>query len=614
MVAFVKNQPNVVANMLSHIGTSAIADLLLKIISVEEVPEGQGIVQSLIPSLIGRLDPSLEVEVHNTASQTLLDIIAVSYQNLGPIDTIQGMNEGVSLSGGNMLVDQLKCEAIMGKLVSYMLDKGAKNSASTLTNGINIIIELIRRYCSEIEQAEYQQHQYQSQVPPQQRIGPPVPSDEKLCALATDLNDLLRILGSHLNEFADLLTSPRNIVCPVGTAAEKTDVEGMEPTPPPTTDPAQGTSASPIASPANSSTVSDELSVVTDRFVDSKILPMCLDLFFEYPWNNFLHSVVYDMIAKVFNTYSFTSTANLRPAPSETEPNPPVGLFTPAEERLKRVKDSVYKLVISILFQGKLTEKITSAQRLNDYQVEQPKGVRLGYMGHLTYISDEVCKLIDKCAADFDGDIKDLILAEEWQEYLSGVLRETKERDRQPLGGVRPTQSLQPMNVPLVTGIGAFGTSLDDSDIGVISSPKKESNVTGENSDEEDDDVGTGAGEAFITDGDVTSDQIVNDFPDRGILGGDSSDEAEGEDEEVEVEGDWITDLESKPTDLRDSNALANTSSANESLDDSAPIDKGSAHSNGLKALPEISAMSPLTVDDVGKGGTMVGGSTTTDG
>ncbi|KAJ3200174.1 hypothetical protein HDU67_002256, partial [Dinochytrium kinnereticum] len=215
MVAFVKNQPNIVKKILSHIGTSAVADLLLKIISVEEVPEGQGVVkwlagQDLIPSLINRLEPNQDVEVHNTAAQTLLDIIAVSYQNIGPMDSLQMGGEGSSLSGGNLLVDELKSAAIMGKLVGFMLDKNAKNSTSTLTNGINIIIELIRRYCSEIEQAEYQQHQYHTQMH-MARMGAPVPSDEKLCALATDLNDLLSVIGERLGEFAALLVAPRNL-------------------------------------------------------------------------------------------------------------------------------------------------------------------------------------------------------------------------------------------------------------------------------------------------------------------------------------------------------------------------------------------------------------------
>jgi len=33
------------------------------------------------------------------------------------------------------------------------------------------------------------------------------------------------------------------------------------------------------------------------------------------------------------------------------------------------------------------------------YESEQPRGVRLGYMGYITHISDEICKLIDTCGS-----------------------------------------------------------------------------------------------------------------------------------------------------------------------------------------------------------------------
>lgn len=52
-----------------------------------------------------------------------------------------------------------------------------------------------------------------------------------------------------------------------------------------------------------------------------------------------------------------------------------------------------------------MIDRITDAQRLNDFHVEQPKGLRLGYMGHLTYISDETCKLFEKCASELESDL-----------------------------------------------------------------------------------------------------------------------------------------------------------------------------------------------------------------
>lgn len=93
--------------------------------------------------------------------------------------------------------------------------------------------------------------------------------------------------------------------------------------------------------------------------------------------------------------------------------------------------------LIQIYKDGQLTTRITAAQRKNDFEVEQQKGVRLGFMGHITYISDEVCKLADKCwteLAELDIYFND----EAWCEYKQGVFRETRERDRAALGGSRP--------------------------------------------------------------------------------------------------------------------------------------------------------------------------------
>jgi hypothetical protein len=45
MVTFIRAQQNIVQKFLVHIGTSAIADLVLKLISVDELPEGSGVVE-----------------------------------------------------------------------------------------------------------------------------------------------------------------------------------------------------------------------------------------------------------------------------------------------------------------------------------------------------------------------------------------------------------------------------------------------------------------------------------------------------------------------------------------------------------------------------------------
>ncbi len=157
-------------------------------------------------------------------------------------------------------------------------------------------------------------------------------------------------------------------------------------------------------------------------------------MFFEFRWNNFLHSVVYDMIAKVLNTFSYT--ASVPTSLAGNGPNPSDDNMAMGEERdkegqdsslemsyriisqrkMKNLRMSVKRLVVSIFQDAKLISQILNAQRLNDYEVytvplmltlfsEQPKGLRLGYMGHLTYIADEVCKLFEKCSSELDDEL-----------------------------------------------------------------------------------------------------------------------------------------------------------------------------------------------------------------
>jgi hypothetical protein len=93
------------------------------------------------------------------------------------------------------------------------------------------------------------------------------------------------------------------------------------------------------------------------QFVDHRIIPTCFDLFFQFPWNNFLHTVVYDMVHQVFH----------RPMGEIGRPGID-GTYIPPRTDLGVTEGWNRRLTVSIFKDGQLTKRITDAQRLCDFE------------------------------------------------------------------------------------------------------------------------------------------------------------------------------------------------------------------------------------------------------
>ena len=103
-----------------------------------------------------------------------------------------------------------------------------------------------------------------------------------------------------------------------------------------------------------------------------------------------------------------------------------------------------------------ITQRILDGQTASD-KSQRDQGMRLGYMGHLTLIAEEVCKFAERNPPELLGDvILQRITAPEWAAYGEGPLAETREKDNAVLGGVRPEQS---MGVRSLSGGGMLGAS-----------------------------------------------------------------------------------------------------------------------------------------------------------
>lgn len=153
------------------------------------------------------------------------------------------------------------------------------------------------------------------------------------------------------------------------------------------------------------------------QFVEHSVVPTILSFFFRFPWNNFLHNVVYDVVQQVFN------------GPMDRGYN---------------------KFLAFDLFEtGKVTEQIIEGQRRSE-EAEQKKNMRLGYMGHLTLVAEEVVKFGERQSKEtLSEPVQSYIYGRVWEQYVSKTLAETRDRDNAILGGFRPENGLGPRQAVL---------------------------------------------------------------------------------------------------------------------------------------------------------------------
>ncbi|KAI9931354.1 hypothetical protein MW887_011018 [Aspergillus wentii] len=158
-------------------------------------------------------------------------------------------------------------------------------------------------------------------------------------------------------------------------------------------------------------------------FVRNRVVPTILGFFFRFPWNNFLHNVVYDVVQQVFNG--------------------------PMERGYNR------SLAVDVFETGRITQEVIEGQKRSD-ETQRAKQIRLGYMGHLTLIAEEVVKFSERHPPELlSPTVMESVLDPVWIEYVEHTLSETRERDNAILGGVRPDMAIGHRQTMLNSGQGS---------------------------------------------------------------------------------------------------------------------------------------------------------------
>ncbi|KAK7426255.1 sporulation-induced protein [Neonectria magnoliae] len=238
------------------------------------------------------------------------------------------------------------------------------------------------------------------------------------------------------------------------------------------------------------------------QFVEYRVVPTILSFFFGYPWNNFLHNVVYDIVQQVFNG----------PMDRGYNPNLAVSLFEAAD----------------------ITSAIINGQQASDESQAKTK-TRMGYMGHLTLIAEEVVKFTERHPPELLSEaVLDSVMSQEWINYVEGALAETRERDNAILGGVRPDAALgnRAMGGSGLAGVGLSGLGGNS---GNSSSALAEAGLNG--GIELNEESGNGIGPFTISAG-----TLMSGF---GSSSDEEDEDGEGDDEDVnsEVSGDSNEDI-----------------------------------------------------------------------
>lgn len=471
MIEYLLTKDNLVDKFLKNINNPSLMDFLLKVISTDKPDSPTGIIdllyeQNFIPKLIDLIDSSNSPQSVSSASSAADFIKAF-------VTLSANSNNDISIGiGPNELTRHLVSSEMIERLIKIMLKGG-----SSLSNGVGIIIEIIRKNNSDYDFIQVMYTTLETHPPNDRdsihlinliklfaqnmpkfmklltkietkRLLTPFGSIEplgferfKICELIAELlhcsnmvllnepngelitkeRDLVRFQKLHENsiskeELAKLNEDLKNLQ--LENISNDSDKE--------TTDKEDNHGNDEIKHDEYENSLeiypNDEISISSDTethihnkhipgddlkisLKSTGILDYIIDMFFRFEWNNFLHNVVFDIIQQVFNG---------------------------------PLKCGYNKFLIKdLLNKTHLTDKIIEGDN-KCTQYEQEKGIRLGYMGHLILIAEEMAKFveyIDELKITFDDDgISDILNKDNWKTFMDTTLAETRDKYNAVLG------------------------------------------------------------------------------------------------------------------------------------------------------------------------------------
>lgn len=390
VLEFLKSKENCISLLLKHLGTSAIMDLMLKLIThVEGVEMKQNILnwldsQQVVQCLVALLDPSVDPERHCNAAQLLCDVIRMSREN---------QHTSVERTDPDPILNTIEAPETVKQLLDYIL--GKEKSESSIVGGISVLLTLLE--CSKPSTPNADSNNiYGGGVDQDERSGGSGENEQPPKVVFSTTATIL----PHLKDFHNLLLDPPHKP-PVRTTVGSLD-------------PPLGNTRLHVAK-LFAALIATHSAEVNKELANLGTTEVLLELFFKYTWNNFLHSQVEQCIAFALNS----------------------------ELSLSVVDDASENVLLQSIFQKcKLIQRILDAWDDNEVQQAKTGGRRQGYMGHLIKIANHVAQQAER--DPLRAFIKEHVAADTvaaWEAFVANTLAETNKKHQIYLGGVPPVPS-----------------------------------------------------------------------------------------------------------------------------------------------------------------------------
>nr|XP_054098902.1 serine/threonine-protein phosphatase 6 regulatory subunit 2 isoform X5 [Callithrix jacchus] len=393
VITFLKKKDKFISLVLKHIGTSALMDLLLRLVSCVE-PAGlrQEVLhwlneEKVIQRLVELIHPSEDEDRQSNAAQTLCDIVRLGRD--------QGSQLQEALEPDPLLTALESRQDCVEQLLKNMFD--GDRTESCLVSGTQVLLTLLET----------------------RRIGTEGLVDSFSQGLErsyTVSSSVLHGIEPRLKDFHQLLLNPpkkKAILTTIGVLEEPLGNARLH-----------GARLMAALLHTNTPSINQELCRLNT-------MDLLLDLFFKYTWNNFLHFQVELCIAAILSHAAHEERTEASGSDSGAEPpreNGNRSLETP--QLATSPPDST---MVTHLFQKCcLVQRILEAWEANDH-TQAAGGMRRGNMGHLTRIANAVVQNLER--GPVQTHISEVIRGlpadcrGRWESFVEETLTETNRRN-----------------------------------------------------------------------------------------------------------------------------------------------------------------------------------------